>query len=100
MGNKETKNNEVKEVFIRYKEEKDGSFKNFKCDICQSQMKVDKIMSTEVSYDPFTDALGNHFHDGNNTSASLICENKHTKRVQFHHICPNPKCDWVQSDSN
>lgn len=86
-----------RKIITLYKEGRDGSFRNFKCDECQSQMKVFGVMTSEACYRPFIDNLGEHIHDRNYSIATLVCENKHTQTVPFHHICPNPKCNWVQS---
>lgn len=83
-------------IITRYKEGKDGSFRNFKCDICQSQMKVNRIDIIGMAYTPFTDDLGEHIHDDDNyTTATLVCENNHLSQVRFYTCCPNPRCDWV-----
>ena len=51
-------------------------------------------ISTEVYYLPFTDDLGEHYHDYNSKSAEYKCSNGHTFYKKFTVKCPNPRCNW------
>lgn len=53
--------------------------------------------STRIQYFPFEDEFGPHLHDYNHYSTIVYCKNNHRFNGGTH-ICPNPKCDWVQSN--
>lgn len=81
----------------RYKEMKDGSFKNFKCSECKENIhRIEDIITTQLRYLPFTDSIGDHHHDCNSKNCIYTCKNKHESYCKLHSLCSNPKCDWVQ----
>ena len=80
----------------KFKEEKE----TVECPKCKekSMFSHQTGFSTRIQFFPFEDESGPHLHDKNHEDAIFVCKNNHKFHCGVNHICPNPKCDWVQSD--
>ena len=71
------------------------------CDVCNTKRKIvpSNTFSTRIHWYPFFDERGeSHLHDKNESWGVLECEKGHRVSVSLHYMCPNSKCDWIQSD--